>query len=173
MENLEEWRPIYGFNNFYEVSNIGRIRSGRGIRKNEKSNDGYERITLCCGRSNQKTNMVHRLVATYFIPNPENKPFVNHINGIKNDNRVENLEWVTQSENQIHAYRTGLQKPYMSDKCLKMGREAHCKKVIDINTGTIYESILAAANANNIQRYTLGAYLSGKIKTNKTNLRYL
>ena len=51
---------------------------------------------------------MHRLVANKYIPNPESKPFVNHINGIKSDNHVSNLEWVTQSENELHAYKTGL-----------------------------------------------------------------
>lgn len=69
--------------------------------------DGYLGVVLC---KNGKTKLiaVHRLVAMHFIPNPENKPQVNHKNGVKNDNAAENLEWVTQSENMKHAVKTGL-----------------------------------------------------------------
>ena len=66
--------------------------------------DGYHRVRL--GDANHQG--MHRLVANKYIPNPESKPFVNHINGIKSDNHVSNLEWVTQSENELHAYKTGL-----------------------------------------------------------------
>jgi len=97
-----EWRTIPGYPG-YEVSNTGDVRNSRGWTLRQQTYDGYRRLGLCID-GKCITRKVHRLVAMAFIPNPENKPQVDHINRIASDNRVENLRWAThteQTENRI------------------------------------------------------------------------
>ena len=107
---LEEWKPIVGYEGFYEVSTEGRVRSlprattHGGILKPILNNQGYASVHLS-REGKDKIYRINRLVAQAFIPNPDGKPEVNHKNGVRDDNRVDNLEWATTSENNLHACR--------------------------------------------------------------------
>lgn len=123
IESLENemWKPVVGYENSHEVSNKGRLRSiprdvaSRGgitrwrgkLISARLDQDGYPRPTLQVNKK-RYYKLLHRLVAMAYIPNPDNKSCVNHIDGNKLNNNVENLEWCTVSENNNHAFRTGL-----------------------------------------------------------------
>lgn len=115
---MEEWRDVYGYEGFYQVSSKGRVRSldressgkkYRGKILSSKVAAGY-RIVGLCKDGKKASQRVHRLVARAFIENPDNLSEVNHLDGNKNNNCVENLEWCTSRENKIHAWVTGLTK---------------------------------------------------------------
>jgi len=126
----EEWKPIKDYESLYEISNYGNIKSKDRIvnaKHNSKrivkgrnmsffiNKSGYLEATLC-KNSKKKLHRVNRLVAETFIPNSENKPCVNHKDGNKLNNNVNNLEWCTYSENLIHAWKNGLCKPRRKTK---------------------------------------------------------
>jgi hypothetical protein len=162
----EEWRPIPGFEGWYEASSLSRIRSvDRLIRKSDGTTSlyrgkvmslktgkmGYVRI-LFVKQGERFYEPAHRMIALAFIPNPYNKPFINHKNGIKDDNRIENLEWCTLSENVKHAYATGLfihPKP-MKGRSGKMNPVARPVTATHIN-GEVksFETLKAAGDYTN------------------------
>ena len=178
---IEIFVPVDGYENLYEISNMGRIKSlARQIgsapytrNKPEKililtyNPKGYKTITLC---GNSKMNFtIHRLVGIHFIPNPENKPTVNHEDGIKINVMVTNLTWNTYSENNFHAFRTGLRVPPYSTLG-KKGADSHSSKPVDQfdkNNNFIKHhcSITFAANELGIERTSISICLRGKIKS--------
>ena len=149
----EEWRYIEGSDDCY-VSNLGRLKRGNEIIKQRKDPEGYPRATIK-GIGMDRT---HRLVAKAFVPNPENKPMVNHINCIKDDNRVENLEWVTSKENTAHAGKNGLLS-------LKPRRSRIVATSVKERESYIYESQVDAAKKLKIDDSEINKCLRGKRNT--------
>lgn len=124
----EEWRDVIGYEGFYQVSNLGRVKSlkcnkPKILKAYFYRQDEYLAVELFI-HSKQKPIKIHRLVAEAFLPNPDNKPQVNHIDGNKLNNRLTNFEWVTVGENVRHAYKLGLIKR-------KSGCEHHQAKLTE------------------------------------------
>lgn len=148
MKFEEKWKKIKGFDK-YLISNKGKVKS---LYKNRVliggcNSNGYKTVSLTKDKKIY-TLQVHRLIALHFIPNPKHKKTVNHIDGNKINNKLENLEWNTYSENRIHAIKTGLVTH------LKNKRPERYKKIIQLKKdGSIikrWNSVSEAANKNNI-----------------------
>ena len=147
----EIWKDIPSYEGYYQVSNLGNFRSlpriikykSNGTRNypskallTETTKDNYQRIVLM--KDGIKTRyQAHRLVALTFIPNPDNKPFINHIDGNKSNNVVTNLEWCTASENMIHADNTGLRD-------MSTHQPSNSKRIKCIETGEVFASYAKA-----------------------------
>jgi len=148
---MEIFKDVKGYEGSYQVSNLGNIRSLKcnkiRILKPILRKSGYYYVTLYQNKHERKA-IIHRLIGAAFLPNPQNKPEINHKNGIKADNRLENLEWVTQSENMIHSYKNGLQKP------LKGSLNGNAK----LNEAQIKEIRQLYATGNYLQREIASKY---------------
>jgi hypothetical protein len=142
---MELWKEIEGFEDLYEISNHGNVkRKNKNVnRKLAPHTEGYNRIDLWKD-GEVKYYHVHRLVAFAFIPNPENKPFVNHKDGNKKNNLVDNLEWCTHLENMQHARKNG----YFDGK-ITLGSQSPNSKLNEKLALEIYD-----LSANNIYRVT-------------------
>jgi hypothetical protein len=177
----EIWKPIKGYEGLYEVSNMGRVKrlptsfecgsrwgkdriitfKGRILSVSKADKKHYPIVWLSL-KNKVKNYSVHRLVATAFLSNSENKLQVNHIDGNRDNNNVSNLEWVTGNENMMHSY-------YIL-KNQKVGQ----KTIIDVETGIVYDSIMDAFNSKKYgYKYsTIARQLSGSLK-NLTPLQYV
>jgi hypothetical protein len=164
---METWKCISGTNGKYEVSNEGRVRrvlrDPRAIAKYgdykylkpiRHKGKGTDYFDLTVGERGRQ--LIHRLVAEAFIPNPDGLPQVNHKNCNGKDNRVENLEWVTNRQNALHAKENGATKPFYE-----------AKKVLCVETNQVFSSSFDAADFVNHTKYKD----SHRIKALATNIR--
>ena len=158
---IEIWKPIKNWEKFYEVSNLGNVRNIKTNRllTGDINNCGYYRVCLY-HKNKKKRYFRHRLVAEHFIFNDdiENKTQVNHIDGNKLNNTVFNLEWITPSENDKHAFKTGLKDV------------SHNKPFIaEFDNGTIeeFKSLNGLSKKINISYANISLWLNGKLNTYK------
>lgn len=154
---VEEYRDIHGYGGMYQVSNRGNVKGVKGVKKQTVQNSSYKRLILY--KDGKVVNcLVHRLVAQAFIPNPHGYSQVNHIDGDKMNNCVENLEWCTASQNLKHAYRTGL------NRWIK-GKGTPSKRVGKYKNGQLiaaYESIGEASRENSINSSAISQCVNKK-----------
>ena len=184
MASQEKWILIDGFEN-YAVSDKGRVKSLSRIKiinnisfvtkekilKQILVPNGYLKVTLCSNKKIKQIN-VHRIVALAFLKNNENKECVNHIDGIKTNNSVENLEWVTHKENMKHAFINNLTAKNYGNKNGMFGNfgnlNVNSKKIIqiDLNQNIIreYNCIAEAGRINNINTSNISLVCKGKRK---------
>lgn len=168
MQDTEIFLPIKGYEGIYEISNHGRVKSlqrvdCRGQKRKEKmlvislDSDGYPIIILSKDRVS-KTNKVHRLVAYHFISIVEGKTHVNHIDGVKTNNKVYNLEWCTNQENIKHARVNGLH-PEVGEthKCATLTNEQVLKILLEFGMHTQIA-----------KKYNTSPLIVGRIKSGKT-----
>lgn len=157
--NNEIWLPVVGYDGIYEVSNFGRVKSNKfGKERILKPYNchGYREVDL---RFNNKSKRcrVHRLVATAFMPNenPDVKIFINHKDGNRSNNHVDNLEWCTASENTEHAYKVLQVAPRPTHQ-----NQPNQTKIIEENNGVEYFSVREASRRLNIKRDTIKRSIS-------------
>lgn len=181
---MEVWKDVKDYEGLYQVSNFGRVKSlyrefwsGKDHRILKKypetllkiwlDNGGYEYVTLCKEAKCRKYK-VHRLVGEAFIPNPENKPQIDHIDTVRTNNRVENLRWATRRENNLNPITM---KRYSDTK---MGDKNPIKKIkkkvlqIDVNTNEIiktWDSAVDAAKAIGVDHSNIYRAIYGQLST--------
>ena len=153
--NSEIWKPIIGWEDIYAISNYGYVKNiiTNKYIAGDINNFGYHRVTLY-NNNFHKRYFRHRLVAMHFIENPNNYKFVNHIDGIKSNNSIYNLEWCDQSYNEKHAFKMGLRKKVNKPFIIEFN-DANSKYYIDQ---------CSCANDLNVTQSTISAWLLHKAK---------
>jgi hypothetical protein len=182
----EIWRNVVGFEGLYIVSNLGNVMSlprvvrfgphsrlaeGRAVAQC-KDAYGYSVVFLSNGAKRRKNGKVHRLVAEAFIPNPDNLETVDHINGIKGDNRVENLRWCSAVDNFRYACEKGLHGRMCKEAIEELARRTARPVIRD--DGEVFSSVAEAARALGVTDNAVQAVLHGRNRTcRKHTFEYL
>lgn len=161
--NGEIWKDIVGYEGFYQISNLGRVKSlcrfvvrdSNGNKKLKKESvKSFLKIknnypsTVLFKNAIRNHVLVHRLVAEAFVPNPENKPFVNHKDGVRHNNFTSNLEWCTQKENVNHAIRIGLKKSNGEDNVSSKLTNNKVVMIRELDSILNYEEIAVVFGVN-------------------------
>lgn len=143
---VETWRDIAGYEGIYQVSNHGRVKTRKKIKTPQKNNRGYMTIMLYKNDGGRHF-LIHRLVAQAFIPNPENKATVNHKDGVRSNNKLDNLEWATYNENNLHMYKNGRKSALANPiQCIETGKTYDSSYEASRDTGISQSSINRCAN---------------------------
>ena len=177
MENIEIWENVKDYEEFYQVSNLGNVKSlardiyyqnGTIHHLKEKilapalNNKGYQYVNLY-KNGKMKNMLVHRLVAMAFIPNPENKSQINHKNEVKTNNVVENLEWCSAQENINFGTRTA--RAVQNHKYPKFGNHPRAKAVFCEELNKKFDCITSAQEELGIDQSSITKACKGKLKT--------
>ena len=155
---MEKWKDVVDYEGLYKVSDLGRVKSVRRFRDNHGTpqlvpekikntrikNSGYL-MTDLYKENKQKSVMIHRIVAIAFLPNKENKETVNHKDGNKLNNSVENLEWNSFSEQNKHFYEQGLKSKENIKKAIKAMNDKNARKIKCVETGEVFKSLSDAS----------------------------
>lgn len=165
----EKWMTVADFPR-YSVSNKGNMRGING-NKMRLSPDRYGYICVFLykegGHRKGKRARVHRLVAKAFIPNPSSKPYINHKDGVRSNNNVENLEWASNSDNQKHRFHVlghGISEEHRK-KMLSASIKACQKSVLCVETGELFNSVRDAAKSKGVCQSSISFVCSGRYKT--------
>jgi hypothetical protein len=152
---------VNGYEN-YLISKSGLVYSikAKKLLKPTIDKKGYCKVALY-NEQGKLSISLHRLVALNYIENPDNKPQINHINGIKSDNKVTNLEWVTNKENTLHAIKNGLR-----DEAHKKAVTDNQKQVVHLTSGIFYDSLKIACESLNINYGSARNYINRRDKNN-------